>query len=176
MDEYVDVVNEDDKVIGRKSKNLIHRDGDWHRVSHVLVLNKKSEVLCHKRSSTKEVFAGKWDFIIGGHVLSGESYYEAAKRELKEEVGMKNEIYEIGTWKGLSDPAIRHKTIVKIFATMYDGNVKFLKLDKKEIEKLKFIKISDLEKISKSERKKEFVSFAYFDEIIQKIKKQFFHQ
>ena len=78
--ELIDVVNEKDEVIGVKDKDLVHRDGDWHRASRIWVLNSKGEVLIHQRAKTKKLLPGLWDTTFGGHVLSGESYEEAAKR------------------------------------------------------------------------------------------------
>jgi isopentenyldiphosphate isomerase len=41
-----------------------------------------------KRSSRKRIQPGKWDSSVGGHVDPGESYEQAAERELAEELGV----------------------------------------------------------------------------------------
>jgi isopentenyl-diphosphate delta-isomerase len=85
MSDLIDIIDENDKVIGKKEKDSVHEDGDWHRVSHAWVLNSKDDVLCHRRADIKKMFPGLWDVIIGGHLSSGETYEEAVKRELEEE-------------------------------------------------------------------------------------------
>jgi isopentenyldiphosphate isomerase len=55
---------------------------------HVLVRHSKGALFLQKRASTKRVQPGKWDSSVGGHLLPGESYEAAAKRELQEELGI----------------------------------------------------------------------------------------
>ena len=85
--ELLDVVDENDCPIGVKSKGEIHRDGDLHRASQMWIYNDRGEILFQLRSHTKDIFPGMWD-VTGGHVQSGESYLEAAVRELDEELGV----------------------------------------------------------------------------------------
>ena len=51
------------------------------------IYNNKGEILFQKRSLIKDTFPGKWD-ITGGHVGAGETYLNAAIRELDEELGI----------------------------------------------------------------------------------------
>lgn len=59
-----------------------------HRGVFVGVINSKNELIIHKRSMTKQFAPGQWELVFGGFCSSGESYEEAAKRELKEESGI----------------------------------------------------------------------------------------
>lgn len=89
MDELFDVVNEQDEVIGRAPRRQCHGNPALvHRVAHVLVLNRKGELVLQKRSPDKDVQPGKWDTSVGGHVESGEEYLHAAQREMEEELGL----------------------------------------------------------------------------------------
>ncbi len=175
MSDFIEIVNQEDKVIGRKRKDLIHKDGDWHRVAHVWVINPKGEILCHRRADIKKMFPSLWDVIIGGHLDMGESYKEAAKRELEEEVGIDDydSLVEIGKWKGIPNPTQpQNKEFIKIFAIRYDRGIETLKPKKDEISQLKFIKLKEIEDISKDgKRRKKFVSFVYFNEILPELKK-----
>ena len=88
MDEFLDVVNEQNQLTGmQKLKSEIHRDNDWHRASHMWIYNDQGEILFQKRSLIKDTFPGKWD-ITGGHVGAGETYLNTAVRELEEELGI----------------------------------------------------------------------------------------
>ena len=87
-DEIFDVVNERDDVIGRQTRNEVHRLGLMHRAVHVLVFNDRGQVFLQKRSLTKDRQPGLWDSSASGHVDSGEEYDACAVRELQEEIGL----------------------------------------------------------------------------------------
>lgn len=89
VEEIFDVVDRDDVIIGRSSRSEVHGNPDLiHRVAHVLVFNTDGELFLQKRSKTKDVQPGKWDTSVGGHLDFGETYSHAAKREMKEELGI----------------------------------------------------------------------------------------
>ncbi|MDW8310703.1 MAG: NUDIX domain-containing protein [Verrucomicrobiales bacterium] len=87
-EEWFDVVNERDEVVGRLQRSEIHRLGLRHRAVHVLVFNARGEVFLQKRSMKKDRQPGLWDSSAAGHVDSGEDYDAAAVRELQEELGV----------------------------------------------------------------------------------------
>jgi len=88
-DEFFDVVNDRDEVIGREYRSEVHRRGLMHRAVHVLVFNSKGELFLQKRSQTKDTFPGAWDSSASGHLCCGEEYDVCALRELDEEIGLK---------------------------------------------------------------------------------------
>jgi len=87
-EELFDVANERDEVIGRATRNDVHRRGLMHRATHVLVFNSRGEVFLQKRSQKKDRQPGLWDSSASGHVDSGEEYDTCAVRELREELGL----------------------------------------------------------------------------------------
>ncbi len=84
--EILDVVDENDVVIDRRTRGEIHRLGLKHRAVHVLVFNSAGHLFIQKRSMNKDECPGKWDCSAAGHVDSGEQYHEWAVRELHEEL------------------------------------------------------------------------------------------
>jgi isopentenyldiphosphate isomerase len=86
--ELFDVVDDDDRVLGRMRRNDVHRWQLRHRAAHVLVVNSRGEVFVQRRSTLKECAPGLWDTSVAGHVQSGESYAACAVRELAEEIGL----------------------------------------------------------------------------------------
>ncbi len=59
------------------------------KVSKIILINSKKEVLLHRRDNKRGIpFRGYWD-LIGGGLEEGESYLEAIKREIKEEINCK---------------------------------------------------------------------------------------
>ncbi len=80
-----------DRVIGRALRSEVHGNPEMiHRVVHVLVFNGSGELFLQKRSREKDLLPGKWDSSVGGHVNAGEGYDEAARREMKEELGIES--------------------------------------------------------------------------------------
>ncbi len=89
MREVFDIVDENDAVIGAAPREQCHGDPALvHRVAHVLVFNSRGELLLQKRSRSKDIQPGRWDTSVGGHLDPGETYLEAAYREMKEELGL----------------------------------------------------------------------------------------
>lgn len=87
--EPLEVVGENGQVSGLATRGQCHGDPTLaHRAVHVLVRNSRGDLFLQKRASTKCVQPGKWDSSVGGHLLPGESYEAAAKRELEEELGI----------------------------------------------------------------------------------------
>lgn len=91
------VVDENDEVVGTMPISEAHANGTLHRISIVYVENNKGEILIQSRVD------GFLDHSAAGHVDPGESYEEAAQRELFEELGIKDvELKYVGhsrTWK-----------------------------------------------------------------------------
>lgn len=88
MDEFFDVVDAQDRPVGRARRSEVHARGLLHRAVHVLVFNHAGEVLLQKRSAFKDLSPGLWDSSCSGHVDAGEDYDPAAVRELGEELGI----------------------------------------------------------------------------------------
>jgi len=86
-DELFDVVDLDDRVIGRAPRREVHARKLLHRAIHVLVHDPNGHLFLQRRSPGKDTFPGCWDSSCSGHVDAGEDYPVAARRELGEELG-----------------------------------------------------------------------------------------
>lgn len=86
--EYFDVVDIFDRVVGLAPRHYIHANKLFHRAVHIFVFNSNGELFLQKRSMDKDSAPGKWVSSCSGHVDSGEYYYDAAVRELGEEIGL----------------------------------------------------------------------------------------
>jgi|SRR3989338_264159 len=93
MDEIVDIVDEEDKIIGQELKSRCHSNMILHRGTAILVFkdNSYTKIIIQKRSIKKTSNPGKF-CIPGGHISSGEDYITGAKRELQEELFHKQEL------------------------------------------------------------------------------------
>lgn len=86
--EMFDVVDAEDRVIDRRSRGEVHARNLWHRAIHLLLTNRKGEVFLQKRSLAKDQNPGAWGSSAAGHVDAGEDYAAAARREIREELGL----------------------------------------------------------------------------------------
>jgi isopentenyldiphosphate isomerase len=86
--ELLDIVDENDEIVGVETRGEIHARGLMHRAVHILVFNSRGEVFLQLRSMQKDEQPGKWDTSAAGHVDSGEEYQACALREIHEELGI----------------------------------------------------------------------------------------
>ena len=87
--EYVDIVDENCKVLYKVSKQEAHEKGLLHKCVIAEIINSKGEFLLVKQSADRQD-PGQFVSPVGGHVKAGESDEDALKREALEEVGLKN--------------------------------------------------------------------------------------
>jgi 16S rRNA (adenine1518-N6/adenine1519-N6)-dimethyltransferase len=87
-DERFPVVDENDQIRGHASRLEVHGNNLRHRAVHILIFNEAGDLYLQQRSRWKDRHPLKWDSSAAGHVTAGENYDEAARRELKEELGV----------------------------------------------------------------------------------------
>lgn len=93
--EIVDRVDINDKVIGETTKEEAHKNGYIHRVAAVFCFDSAGKILVQHRKKD-----GLLDHSVGGHVGQGETYDEAAAREMKEELGIAVQLKNVGAFYG----------------------------------------------------------------------------
>ena len=155
--ELLDLLREDGEPSGQvRWRTLVHLHGDWHRTSHVWVVRKRADgghdLLLQKRSGEKDSFAGCYDISSAGHIPAGQDYLESALRELKEELGITAKPEELrlvgvhdGRYEGEFGGQI-FKNHEKSHVFVYEKPVEIedLKLQKEEVESVKWMKIEDV--------------------------------
>ncbi|MFF0064435.1 NUDIX hydrolase [Streptomyces sp. NPDC005279] len=88
-DEILDIVDENDEVIGQAPRGEAYARRMRHRCAFILVRDAEGRIFVHRRTATKLVFPSLYDMFVGGVVGAGESYDEAALREAEEELGVR---------------------------------------------------------------------------------------
>ncbi|MEG0008187.1 MAG: NUDIX hydrolase YfcD [Aeromonas sp.] len=86
--EWVDVVDEQDRVIGVAERARVRRENLRHRASYILVLDDEGRILVQRRTLGKDFCPGMLDACAGGVVTQGEVMEPSARRELAEELGI----------------------------------------------------------------------------------------
>ena len=135
MEEFFDIVDDKDNVIGKATRTECHQKAFLHRTIHVLILNSQDELLLQKRSPTQELAPSHWTSSVGGHVNFGETYQEAASREMEEELGIKTELEEFSKILSANQG---HNQLITAFTATHEGP---FNPDTKDVELTEFVKI-----------------------------------
>ena len=157
-DELVDIINENNEVIGQAMKSEVHQQGLRHRVSAVLLQNEAGKYLI-PTASEKKVEAGGLFHSAAGHVQSGDGYAISACRELWEETGLKAEVNQVeffgSFWVEKNYPTRSEKERFEVFKIKYDPIMGKVVLNEEQIneqwlsqEELKEIYLNHPEKLS----------------------------
>jgi len=146
-DELLDVVNDEDIVIGQEMRSTAHQLGLQHRGVHVFLFTQDGKMLVQKRSADHAASPSMLDCSVSEHVKAGESYLDAAIRGLKEEMGMDEiEVKALIRFRmnyGVNDNEI---------STLYEGVVEpdKVRFDPIEIEEVNYYSVDELQEMIKA--------------------------
>ena len=87
QNELIDIIDENNIVIGVIPRSLSYERGISHRIVHVMVID-KNKIYLVQRADSVRYLPGFFCTSAGGHVLAGETSEAAALRELEEEIGL----------------------------------------------------------------------------------------
>ena len=121
-EEWVDHIDEHDRVIGRVPRRLMRRDNLLHRSVGILCFDPAGLIYVHRRTDTKDVFPGLHDMTVGGVVSAGESYDDAAVRELAEELGISGPTPEFLFKHRYEDAFVR--SLAAVYRVVWDGPIR----------------------------------------------------
>lgn len=165
--ELLFVVDANNNPLEPKSRKEVHQKSDWHRTTHIWIVNAKNQLLCQKRTILKDTNPGKWEGHFGGHVANGQEYIDNVLIEIQEELGLKREKKDIIFVKVYKDD--KDKEFQAIFYTKWNGIIDELHMEKEEVEQVVWVTISDIEKIYKR-KDKAWVHHGYEESILQTLK------
>jgi isopentenyldiphosphate isomerase len=123
-DELVDIVDEADRVVATATRREMRADRLRHRCVAIVVRHPDGRVLVHRRSDDKDVWPGRWDLAVGGVVAQGETYDEAAVRELAEEVGITGVEPRFVRHRIYTDADVREQA--RLYEVTWDGPLHFV--------------------------------------------------
>ena len=85
--ENLDIYDEYMNKIGTESRDIVHRNGLWHKTVHCWMYDENGNIYFQIRADS-----GKLYTTASGHVLSGETVRDAFHREILEEIGIDTDV------------------------------------------------------------------------------------
>ncbi|GHV16168.1 hypothetical protein AGMMS49938_15890 [Fibrobacterales bacterium] len=155
------------------SREETHKNGYWHRTAHIWLIDFEGLILLQLRSFEKDIFPNRWDVSAAGHLDLGETPVQAARRELREELGIdvaENDLEFLGDLKCVAEItspiktkirkrkiAILDREIQSVFLVRISHYpINKFNLQKSEVQKVKWFSVEELQTALK-ERAEEFV-------------------
>ena len=164
-EEMLFVVDEENNPIEPMPRSEVHKQGLWHRTSHIWIVNKNKEILCHQRSLQVETSPGNWDPYCEGHLAPNVSYIDGALKELNEELGIAAAEKDISFFK-----VYKNETNVEfqgIFYFVWESDISTLKIEKDEVEQIKWFPLIDVWNYIVLEKKQGWSKIEYAENILE---------
>lgn len=164
--EYFYVVDENDKVLGKATREECHKRGLIHRSVYIFVINRRGEIFIQRRSMSKDLYPGYYTGSATGHVDYGEDYDEAARRELREELGIEAPLIRVCKFKCFYNI---EREISMLYICRYNGPIR---LNRDEVIEGRFMSVEEIKRDMESGRKKFAYGFKVaFKELLKYIQK-----
>ena len=146
MTELLYRVTADDTVVGPVERTLAHAEGILHRSGLVFLRRSDGRILLQHRSPTKRIFPDAYECSAAFHVTFGESYEQAAERELREETGVSAPVRRLGKFTHHDPP--EHQ-IVAVFTSTSDAPIR---LDPTEATGYEFLTKPEVDRVLRDRR------------------------
>ncbi len=160
--EILSIVNDKDEVIGEAARPDIYAGNHLHRIAHVLVFNDQGEMALQKRSANLRFCPDHWSTAVGGHVLAGETYENAAAREFQEELGVSAPLEFLA--KDFYQPEGSIHKFMTTFTATFNGP---FNPDPNEVSEVDFFPIAEIKaKVDRGEK--------FHPELLYLLKKYYF--
>jgi len=137
--ELVYLVNESNNVVGSVERARMRSENLLHRSTYIFVQHSRGQFYVQKRTMIKDYCPGYFDPAPGGVLQAGETYADSAKRELEEEMGIKDVPLEHCFTMLYEDSRVR--TFGDVWYCVYDGD---LKLQAEEVESVHMMTLDEI--------------------------------
>jgi len=176
-DELIDICDGNNNLLNiQKMKSEAHKDGLWHRASHIWIYNSNGEILLQLRAKEKSLYPDMWDISAAGHISAGEDPITSGLREIEEEIGLKFKKEDLNFWMirriRTIFREIKNHEFCYVYFLKYDGDLSDLKLQKREVQKIQFFPIDKIEEELKRNSDKYVPHRDYWFEVLNEIKKK----
>ena len=159
MIEFFDILDEQGNKTGKiKARSEVHKDGDWHKGVYIWIVNAKNEILLQKRSPNKDSHPNMWDISCGGHLTVGDDSLSGAVRELKEELGISIQPFQlelIGSNKKSDKytPTFINNEFDDVYLLRLSLNLNQIIRQKEEVSEVKYVSIVQFRNMIKNKDK-----------------------
>jgi len=167
--ELWDIYDKDRQKTGlSQERNNPMKEGNYHLVVHVWIINEKGEFLIQKRQPWKKGWPNMWDCSAAGCAIMGETTKDAVVRETKEELGIDLDInkaeilFSVKFSSGFDD----------IWFVKQNIDIEQLELQYEEVADAKW---STYKEIKKMIQKGEFINYHYLDNLFVMISTNLIH-
>jgi isopentenyl-diphosphate delta-isomerase len=93
---FLDQVDETDQPVGRVQRGDVFRLGAGFRVVHLFVQNEQGDLLLQQVGAFRERSPLRWGSSAAGYLHVGETYIDAGRRRLVEELGLTTSLTKLG--------------------------------------------------------------------------------
>lgn len=174
-EDVLEVVDDNDNVIGLESRKVVHEKGLLHREVHVLFYTPKGEIIFQHRAKDKDTYPDLLDATVGGHVEVGDSYIDTAIKETKEETGLtikpedlhflvKLKMKHVDPVTGKTNNAFKYE-----FAYKFTGKISDLQVEEGKAVGFESCPIDSLFNMNESDKKK-FLPAIFLPEFLNMFK------
>ena len=126
-----DLYDENDEFVRTGTYHDAKKQNLFTRSVHILLSDSEGRVLVCKRPPTKRTYPGMITSSAGGHVDQGETYEQAAYRELMEELGVEVSLFDTGRFDVLNE---HERTIHHLYVGRLDQIIqRTLQFDASEV-------------------------------------------
>jgi len=160
----IQIVDKNDNPIGKGSMDEVQLKGLYHRIVMVTVNNPENEILIQKRAPDMFMAPNLWGASASGHVDAGERYSQAARREMKEEIGLVGELELVDIFK--TNTKYGERTFNRfngLFKTTAPKKYEFI-LAPDEVTEVRWVDVAELKKQLKTKPEDFTTSLKYLIE------------
>jgi isopentenyl-diphosphate Delta-isomerase len=137
----VDVVDSHDHPMGVVARREVLPLKAGFRVAHDLIFNSHGDLLVQQLSEGRARHPGQWGSSVAAYLFSGESYEEAARRRLREELGISIPLNFIGK-TSMDDDGSRK--FIGVFTGSANGPFRY---DRQHIAALEFLPVRKIQQL-----------------------------
>lgn len=143
MTELLHCCDENLNTIESADRDIVHKEGIWHKTSHVWLYDDEGFVYFQVRTDADKLYTSA-----SGHVMAGEEPINTAYRETAEELGFqldprKLELIEVDAWK--LDTEVKHDhAFAYIYLYKIPANYNAFSVNPDEVSNVIKIKAKDL--------------------------------
>lgn len=140
--DYIDVVDELDQPTGEliQRQDALGRHVGF-RVAHVFILDRGGRLLLQKISPQHGRSPHKWGSSVAAYVRSGESYFDAARRRMQEEIGLDAPLIKLGSTRMIDSGSTK---FIELFGA-HGEEVQIV--DQLNIEALSYWGVEEIERL-----------------------------